>query len=118
LGDPLLSPGPSWDAAAEEGTRIVDVADGVSWTLMVAEAAKPVPWTRPEDIPHDAGRPLPRLGGQSADGAHVAFADGSERFLSRGVAPDSLRALVTRGDGELITFDKPGFWRRPGPERR
>lgn len=108
--------GPGALFGGEEGTRIADVSDGLSWTLMIVEAAKPVPWTKPEDLPYDKEKPLPKLGGQFEDGFYVAFADGSARFLSRKVAPGTLRALITHGDGEVITFDMLGPWRRP--ERR
>jgi Protein of unknown function (DUF1559) len=106
----LVGPGALFDG--EEGTRIADVTDGVAWTVMIVEAAQPVPWTKPEDVPYDKARPLPKLGGQFDDGVYVAFADGSARFLSRGVDSDTLHALITRGDGRVITFDQLGPWRR------
>jgi hypothetical protein len=113
----FVGPGTLFDG--EEGMRVAEVTDGVGWTLMVAEAAEPVPWTKPEDLPYDKGKPLPKLGGQFEDGSYVAFADGSARFLSRKVATETLRALITRGGGEVITFDKLGpWWRPPRPERR
>jgi hypothetical protein len=113
----FVGPGTLFDG--DEGTRIADVTDGVGWTLMVAEAAEPVPWTKPEDLPYDKDQPLPKLGGQFADGFYVAFADGSARFLSRKVASETLRVLITRGDGEVITPDKLGPWSRPPhPDRR
>jgi Protein of unknown function (DUF1559) len=96
-----------------EGTKIADVTDGVAWTLMVAEAAEPVPWTKPEDLPFDKEKPLPRIGGQFEDGVYVAFADGSARFLSRKVSPETLRALITCDDGKVITLHMLGLWRRP-----
>ena len=94
----------------EEGTRVAEVTDGVAWTLMVVEAAEPVPWTKPEDLPYDQGKPLPRLGGQFEDGFYVAFADGSARFLSKKIARETLRALIMRGDREVITVDQLGPW--------
>jgi hypothetical protein len=104
----FVGPGALFDQ--EEGTRIAQVTDGVAWTLMVVEAAEPVPWTKPQDLPHDHGEPLPRLGGQFEDGFYVAFADGSARFLSRKIARETLSALIMRGDGELITVDELGPW--------
>jgi hypothetical protein len=96
-----------------EGTRITDVTDGVAWTLMIVEAAEPVPWTKPEDLAFDPAGPLPALGGQFEDGFYVAFADGSARFLSRNVAAEMLRNLIRRNDGQVIGFDDVGPWRRP-----
>jgi Protein of unknown function (DUF1559) len=112
----FVGPGALFDG--EEGTRTEDITDGLGWTLMVVEAAEPVPWTKPEDLAYDKEQPLPKLGGQFEDGCYVAFADGSARFLSRKVAAETIRALIMRGDGEVITFDKLGPWRRLQPEHR
>jgi hypothetical protein len=90
----FVGPGAVFDG--DEGTRIADVIDAAAPTLMIVEAAEPVPWTKPEDLPYADGKPLPKLGGQFEDGAYVACADGSARFLSRRVAPETLRALITQ----------------------
>jgi hypothetical protein len=88
--------GPGSLFEGEEGTRIVDDIDAVTPTLMVVEAAHPVPWTKPEDVPYSDAEPLPNLGGQFEDGFYVGFADGSVRFLSRRIAPETVRALITQ----------------------
>jgi hypothetical protein len=106
----FVGPGALFDG--EQGTRVADITDGVSWTLMIVEAAELVPWTKPEDLLYDPGEPLPKLGGQFDDGFYVAFADCSARFLSKKIAPETLRALVLRGDGQAISFEKLGPWRR------
>ena len=93
----LVGPGALFDG--EEGARLADVTSVANPTLMVVEAAEPVPWTKPEDVPYDEAKPLPKLGGQFEDGFYAAFADGWPRFLSREVAPETLRALISRGDG-------------------
>ena len=79
----------------EEGTKIADFIYMARPTLMVVEAAHPVPWTKPEDVPYDKGEPLPKLGGQFDDGFYAAFADGSVRFIGREVAPERIHAAVT-----------------------
>lgn len=89
----FVGPGALFDG--EEGTRIADFIYVARPTLMVVEAAHPVPWTKPEDVPYDKGGPLPRLGGQFDDGFYAAFADGSVRFIGRGVDPESIHAAVT-----------------------
>jgi hypothetical protein len=90
----IVGPGSLFDG--QEGTKIADVIDAVSPTLMVVEAAHPVPWTKPEDVSYRDAEPLPKLGGQFEDGSYVGFADGSARFLSRKIAPERLRALITQ----------------------
>ncbi len=72
---------------------------------MVVEAAKPVPWTKPEDLPFDKEKPLPELGGLFKDGFNVLFADGRCGFLSRKTKPEVLRALITPNGGESIRDD-------------
>jgi hypothetical protein len=89
----VVGPGSRFDG--DEGTRIADV-DFARPTLMIVEAAESVPWTKPEDLPYDDGKPLPKLGGPFEDGTYAAFADGSARFLSNRLSPDTLRALITQ----------------------
>jgi hypothetical protein len=36
---------------------ISDISDGPSKTLLVVEAADPVPWTKPEDLPYSPEQP-------------------------------------------------------------
>src|SRR5439155_13938759 len=50
-------------AAFEDGMKVklTNFFDGTSNTLMVAEAAEPVPWTKPDDLPFDPKKPPPAL---------------------------------------------------------
>jgi hypothetical protein len=76
--------------------------DGLANTFLVAEAGEAVPWTKPQDIPFDAGKPLPKLGGLFADGWHVAMADGLVRFVPRGADAKATRATITPRGGEVV----------------
>jgi hypothetical protein len=100
--------GPGTLFGDEQGTLYDDVTDARGATIMVVEAANPVPWTKPEDIPFERGvdKPSPKLGGQFDDGFHVAFSDGSVMFLSKTIAPDTLRGLITRNGSEHINPNK------------
>jgi prepilin-type processing-associated H-X9-DG protein len=94
----------------------MDIRDGMSNTIMVVEANRDIPWTKPEDIPFNPNGPLPELGGFARDVFNVAFADGSVRSISYNVAPNDLRALITRAGGEIVSED--GFDARPvAPQR-
>src|SRR5262249_14057225 len=71
----LVGPG----AAFEEGKQFlfpVDFSDGVSITIGVVEAAVAVPWTKPEDVPYDPNKDLPKFGGPFGGDFHAAFLDG------------------------------------------
>ncbi len=89
-----------------KGVKITDITDGTSNTIMLVEAKKAVPWTKPEDVPFDAGRLVPKLGGLFEGIFNVAFADGSVHSLPLTIKEEKLRALITRNGGEIIDPDK------------
>jgi hypothetical protein len=91
----------------ESGQPIASFTDGTSNTLMVVEAEKLVPWTKPVDLilDDDKEKPLPKLGGQFEGGTTALFCDGAVRFLKKDIAPETLRALITRNQGEVIAGD-------------
>ena len=95
--------------AVFDGPRSIpqtEVRDGTSYTLLIAEAFEPVPWTKPQDLPFDPKGPLPKLGGLFHDGFHAAMVDGAVRFIPQTVGAKSLRALITRDGGEIIDWNK------------
>ena len=86
-------------------SQIQNVTDGTSNTIMVAEAAKPVAWTAPDDIVFDPTIPNFGLGSLHPGGVNSLFADGSVRFLRTSVQPSVLSALITRDGGEVVPAD-------------
>jgi hypothetical protein len=78
------------------------IPDGLAMTFLIVEAGKAVPWTKPEDIPYTAGKPLPKLGGLFADGFHAAMADGAIRFIPRDAEEKALHAMITPAGGEAV----------------
>jgi Protein of unknown function (DUF1559) len=86
------------------GLTFAGIADGTSNTLLVAEAAKPVAWTRPDDLEFD-GETLPKFGGMFDGDFHVAFCDGSVRKLPKKLDADVLKALITVAGGEVVDLD-------------
>jgi RNA polymerase sigma factor (sigma-70 family) len=100
--------GPGALFEGSEGKTFQSVTDGISNTLFVVEAAKPVPWTKPEDVKFDITQTkvsvLPLLGGQFDGGFHAVFADGGTSvFIKKSISPAALRALITPSGGEPIT---------------
>ena len=91
-------------AAFESGKLLSpkDFTDGVKNTILVVEAAEPVPWPKPDELRYDPNKPLPRLGGVFDDGFYALFADGVVRFIPTDINEKVLRAMITRNGGEKI----------------
>ncbi len=90
----------------EKGTTLGGITDGTSNTLMVVEAGDAVPWTKPEDLPYDSEKPLPKLGGPRAGDFNAAWCDGSVRLIKKTIDPKVLHLLIQRNDGMVVDFDK------------
>jgi hypothetical protein len=86
--------------------KISSITDGTSNTIMVATAAKAVPWTKPDDIPFDPKVDPRTLLLMTGNGCSIAMADGSVRFISKSVAEDVLKAMITKAGGEVIDPDQ------------
>ena len=97
-------PRPLPDQPAQPPT-ITDITDGTSNTILVVEAKRDIPWTKPEDIPFDPNGPLPELGGFTPNGFNAAFADGSVRFIKKSINRITLKALITRAGDEVLNTD-------------
>ncbi|MCI0377207.1 MAG: DUF1559 domain-containing protein [Gemmataceae bacterium] len=81
------------------------IVDGTSNTFMIVEGGNPVTWTKPDDIPHNFGGPLPKLGNINSNGFWVAMCDGSVRFVDRRVSANTLHLLISKDDGMIIPGD-------------
>jgi len=78
-------------------------ADGMNKTLLVVEAAEPVLWTKPEDLPYSPDRSLPQLGGLFIKkGFWAMMADGGTRWFSMDMDEETIRAMITWNGGETV----------------
>ncbi len=101
----FLFTGDSTIGGTEGGAQVTQTTDGTSNTILAVEAKRDVPWTKPEDIPFDPKGPLPELGGLTPDVIVALFADGSVRYLKPSTRPETLKALITRNNNEVISGD-------------
>lgn len=111
-----------------KGTSLGDIIDGTSNTILVVEAKRDIPWTKPEDIPFDpeqAGQLLQTgLGGNHGNGFLAALVDGSVHYFERSIGPDMLKALVTSAGGETVAWPRrpedqiPGLPEQPAVPQR
>jgi hypothetical protein len=83
-----------------EGLRFdADFLDGMSNTLLLVEAGKPVPWTKPEDLPYDPDQPLPELKLLFRDGFRAATVAGGRQWVPKDISEQTLRRAIVRHDG-------------------
>jgi hypothetical protein len=84
------------------GTKISQVTDGLSKTLLVVEAERDIPWTKPDDIPVEKGK-VPPLGFGKSDKFIAGTADGAVMTFSTGIDPEVFWKFFTRAGGEPVT---------------
>jgi prepilin-type processing-associated H-X9-DG protein len=86
------------------GVTVREVTDGTSHTLLVVEAKKPVPWTRPGGLSLASSDPALGMGSKHDGGFNASMVDGSVRFIKTSgegaIEPGDLRAMVTRDGRE------------------
>jgi hypothetical protein len=79
-------------------------------TILIIEAGKPVPWTKPEDLGYSPDKPVPEVGGAIEDGLFsFVTADACPHQLRRAVNKDfldQLRLLITANDGHSVNWDE------------
>jgi hypothetical protein len=73
-----------------------DFPNGSSNTILLVEAGKPVPWTKPENLDYDPDKPLPELIGVHRDGFRAMMAACHGRLVSYKTSERSLRAAIER----------------------
>lgn len=85
--------------------NIGNIPDGTSNTIMVAEAEEAVIWTKPEDLPYDANKPLPKIGYHWKNKTNVLLGDGSTFSVNNKVSEKTLRDAITADDGNPLGQD-------------
>ena len=108
-----MNRGPTaWSPDPGEAVGLRELRDGTTTTVLVVEARKPVPWTKPEDLSYDAALPAMEpdwrvplnLGGFRPGEFLAAFGDGSVYPFVERTNGGLLRSLFTRQGGEIVEF--------------
>lgn len=82
------------------------ITDGTANTILFVHATDQVPWAQPKELPYSPTGPLPSFGHKTqTTGANVAMADGSVRFITKSASETSIRAAITRAQGETTLLD-------------
>jgi hypothetical protein len=89
----------------KQGIQIQQITDGTSNTIMIVEASKAVPWSKPEDVPFDPAKELPKLGLPGAARFSASLCDGSVRMISHKIRKETLQNAITRDDGNPLGAD-------------
>jgi prepilin-type processing-associated H-X9-DG protein len=89
-----------------EPVRFSDIIDGMSMTVTVGEASLAnIPWMKPDDVDiakHPAVGDRDGFSSNHAGGVNVLMGDGSVRFISVTISPQTLKAIVTRNGSEPV----------------
>jgi len=104
----IVGPGAGWEANGQlegpfgrKGITLISFTDGTSNTILVAEVAEPVIWTKPADA---------TLG---PTGVPVFGGVVQVRFIRSTAKPDQLRFALTRASGEVLDED----WNDPSERK-
>ena len=97
----------------QKAMSMTQIVDGTSNTIILAEAVRPVEWTKPEDIKIDPKQPIV-LGGADPKYTLVAFADGSVQKIARTLDQQILRWLIDPADGNPL----PPNWNAAPPAKK
>jgi hypothetical protein len=116
----LVSVGESTLFPGRESIKYRQITDGMSNTIMLVQAAAEhaVVWTIPKDIESDLKKPLAGIAGAKPGWFHVAMGDGSVRSIPTTVAPEDLKNLLVRDDGQVINWTAVYASRLPKSTKR
>ena len=112
----LMIVGPGTVSDGPTATKISELTDGTSNTILVVEAAGcGINWLDPRDLDAEALSYLindPVDGGiqsEHPDGANVLFCDGSVMLVDAAVDPEQIRGMSTISGGEVVDRYSIGY---------
>jgi flagellar basal body-associated protein FliL len=105
----FVGQGTPWVGDGRKGLRLPEFQDGTSNTILIAEAASGVPWTKPDDMRLRPGiSPLSQVGSKAfPDGFFAALADGSVKKVPLTIGKETLLNAINPADGNVLGPDWP-----------
>ena len=104
--DTIMPPATAMPGQPVPGVKLFGIPDGASYTFMVVEATDPVIWTKPDELPYEKGKPLPKMGGSVfKEGFNAAMCDGRAIFVKGTTDATTLGNAINRQDGNPVKFD-------------
>ena len=94
-GQGALGGGPPWINPS-------NVTDGTTHTLLLGVSAKPVPWTKPEDMPFDPKQDPHKLLRKTDAGYTVAFDGGGQTTLKADTPEAVMKAFIAPAGRETV----------------
>jgi Protein of unknown function (DUF1559) len=79
--------------------HLSDITDGRSNTILIAESADPVIWTKPDEMEYDAEKPIPKLGEYFCGRYQFVTFDGTVRTVPTSFSEKKLREAIAIDDG-------------------
>jgi Protein of unknown function (DUF1559) len=85
------------------GSPLKAITDGPENTILIVEAADPVPWTKPEELEYSPTSPLPRLGGAWSNRGDflVCMVNGEVHMIKKDNSDRDLRAAIIIDDKQI-----------------
>jgi hypothetical protein len=88
---------------AGQYTKLQDIHDGTSNTLMLVETRNSgMRWAEPKDL--DISQPMALPAGNHPGGNLAALADGSVRFISKAAGVQTIRGAATKAGAEIVNL--------------
>ena len=86
------------------GARFTQFRDGLSNTIVVAEAYYPVIWTKPDELAFTP-QSVPKLGGVFSNGFMAGMGDGSTKYVKKNVETRMLANAIGIDEGQPVNLD-------------
>jgi Protein of unknown function (DUF1559) len=93
----------------KKGKRLRDFKDGPEQTILIAQGARCVVWTKPEDLHYSADKPLPGLAfrdGWAIDSAESKQPEAMPGVMPGAMLPGTQALIVVLANGEVVRLPR------------